>query len=48
LSCDEVVSKNDRFGPRFTKFANFEMIIGVCPSGCLKSETVVYGLGIHP
>lgn len=48
LTCDDVVSNNEKFGPKYTKLVNFEMIIAVCPTGCIKSETNVYGLGIHP
>jgi hypothetical protein len=48
LTCDDIVRNNERFGPKYTKFINFEMIIAVCPPGCAKSETNVFGLGIHP
>jgi len=48
LTCDDVIVGNERFGPKYTKFANFEMIIAVCPPGCSKGETTVFGLGIHP
>jgi hypothetical protein len=27
LTCDDVVANNEKFGPKYTKFANFEMII---------------------
>lgn len=34
LSCDDVVKDNDRFGPKFSRNTNFEMIIAICPTNC--------------
>lgn len=49
ISCTETVKDNPIFGPNYvTNNVNYSMHLIECPYNCMKLQSKIYGIGIHP